>query len=59
MYKIQITRSAQKSLAKIPPPYRSKIILAIQNLAENPYAANSKKISGRDAYLAEMPIEYE
>jgi mRNA-degrading endonuclease RelE of RelBE toxin-antitoxin system len=48
-YKLKITKNAQKSLAKIPKPFQSKIINKIELLAENPYY-NSKKLVGRDAF---------
>ena len=48
-YDLEITRNAQKSLAKIPEPFQSKIIDKIYSLAENPYFG-AKKLTGRDAY---------
>jgi mRNA interferase RelE/StbE len=48
-YDLEITRNAQKSLAKIPEPFQSKIIDKIYSLAENPYFS-AKKLTGRDAY---------
>ena len=49
-YTITIRRKAQKSLIKIPEPYQSRIIRTINELADNPYPAQSKKLTGRDAW---------
>ncbi|MBU8901439.1 MAG: type II toxin-antitoxin system RelE/ParE family toxin [Victivallales bacterium] len=49
-YEIQIKRKAQKSLAKIPEPFQTKIIASIRKLAKNPFPAQSKKLTGRDAW---------
>ena len=49
-YTIAIRRKAQKSLIKIPEPYQSRIIRSISKLAVNPYPAQSKKLTGRDAW---------
>ena len=45
-YEILIRRKAQKSLAKIPEPFQSNIIEAINSLAHNPHQTNSKKLTG-------------
>ncbi len=49
-FSIEITRKAQKSLAKIPADYQEKIILSIRKLAEEPFPPGSIKLSGRDAW---------
>jgi mRNA interferase RelE/StbE len=49
-YSIEITRRAQKALSKIAQSDQSKIISAIQSLADEPYPKSSKKLSGRDAW---------
>jgi len=49
-YSIFIKRSAQKSLAKIPKSYRPKIIQEINQLSNNPYPNQCKKLTGRDAW---------
>ena len=50
IYSINIKRSAQKSLAGIVQPHRSKIIEQIQHLAENPRPVTCKKLTGRKAW---------
>ncbi len=49
-YKLYIEKSAQKELSKIPHPDQTRIINAIQNLAEDPRPSGVKKLSGRDAW---------
>jgi mRNA interferase RelE/StbE len=49
-YKIFIEKSAQKDLSKIPLQHQNRIITAIQLLAKNPRPADSKKLSGRNAW---------
>ncbi len=48
-YNLQITRNAQKALAKIAEPFQTNIIEKISALANDPYC-NTKKLSGREAY---------
>jgi len=49
-YELQIERRAQKSLAKITPPERIRLISAIRQLAADPRPAGSKKLTGREAW---------
>ena len=49
-YKIEIMRSAQKSLAKLPKNFQQKIITSIKDLSSNPHPPNSIKLSGRSAW---------
>ena len=49
-YEIQIRRKAQKSLSKIPEPFQSNIINAINSLSSNPHPSQSKKLTGRPAW---------
>lgn len=49
-YTLFIERSAQKSLSKIDTQDKVKIEDAIEALALDPRPANSKKLTGRDAY---------
>ncbi len=49
-YSINIKRSAQKSLAGIVQPHRSKIIEQIQSLTDNPRPVTCKKLTGRKAW---------
>lgn len=49
-YTVNITRKAQKGLAKIPAKFKKKIISNIRQLAEEPFPSECKKLSGRDAW---------
>jgi len=49
-YKIIIKQSVTKDLRKIPKKDVTRIILAIQKLAENPRPSQSKKLSGQERY---------
>ncbi len=50
MYQILFQKNAEKSLFKIAPSERPKIITAIRELAENPRPSGSKKLTGREAW---------
>ncbi len=50
MYEVQIERTAQKQLQKIPAPHFNRIIKAIYALGANPRPHGFKKLSGRDGY---------
>lgn len=50
MYEVQIERTAQKQLRKIPAPHFNRIIKAIYTLGDNPRPHGFKKLSGRDGY---------
>jgi mRNA interferase RelE/StbE len=61
-YSVFIRRSAQKSLAQIPPPFQDRIIAAVRSLAITPRPAGVKKLSGREAWrirIADYRIIYE
>lgn len=45
-YRIEIIKSAEKSLAKIPEASMIKIVAAIQSLARDPLPSGVKKLSG-------------
>lgn len=47
-YKIEIAKSAEKSLYKIPKAYLVKIIDALKALATNPYPSGCKKLTGEE-----------
>ena len=49
MYKIEITRKAQKSLAKLKKKQRDKIVQSIFDLANDP-CSKAKKLKGREGY---------
>lgn len=50
MYEVQIERTAQKQLQKIPAPHFNRIIKAMYALGEDPRPHGFKKLSGRDGY---------
>jgi mRNA interferase RelE/StbE len=61
-YQIFIQRPAQKDLAKIPNPYRDRIIQAIRELGGNPRPTGAKKLTGRNAWrirISDYRIIYE
>ncbi len=47
-WKIVIERKAQKALAKIPNPYKTNIIKAIDSLTSNPFDVGSAKLKGSE-----------
>jgi mRNA interferase RelE/StbE len=49
-YQVQIERRAQKNLARIAEPDRSRLIEAIRGLADEPRPQGSKKLSGRGGW---------
>lgn len=49
-YSVEISRSAQKQLAKIDRQQRTRIYDAIRALAEIPRPTGTRKLSGRDAW---------
>jgi mRNA interferase RelE/StbE len=48
IYKITITKFAQKQLDKLPDSVANRLIDAIYNLAENPRPVGHKKLKGRN-----------
>ncbi len=46
MYRIEVARSALKSLARIPQPYQRRIRDRIRTLATNPRPPGVKKLRG-------------
>ena len=50
MYSIQIKKSALKELSHITLPYNTKIVTAVDSLANNPRPEGVKKLKGEDAY---------
>ncbi len=50
MYRIEVTRSAQKELLKISAPYNQKIVNAIEALSEDPRPDDVKKLKGQEAF---------
>ena len=49
-YVVSILRSAQKSLAAIPPVSQDRLITAICRLAASPRPLGVKKLTGREAW---------
>jgi mRNA interferase RelE/StbE len=49
-YNINITRSAQKDLSKLPIKDYEKTIREINNLSDNPRPKGCKKLSGREGW---------
>ncbi len=49
-YKIEIKKTAEKELNKLPRNDLKKIIQKIQNLAENPRPPGCKKLTGEEKY---------
>ena len=49
-YKLQIKKSAEKELRKIPKRELIKIINKIQNLSEDPHPVGSIKLSNQEKY---------
>lgn len=61
-YSISITRSAQKSLAKIDKVRRAEIADQVKALSHNPRPVGSKKLTGRDAWrirIGDFRVIYE
>jgi len=50
VYKITISRPAQKQLQKLPDNIARQLTNAIYKLAENPRPVGYKKLKGRDGY---------
>jgi len=48
--RLTITKKAEKELDKLPNPVAKNISEKILLLSENPFPANSKKLSGQDNY---------
>ena len=46
-YRIEVVRSAEKTLLSLPKPYIPKIVKAIRDLALNPYPAGCRKLAGQ------------
>lgn len=55
-YSIEIKRSAQKEIAKLPKPYLKSVTAAIASLAEDPRPRGSVKMSGIDAYRIRIGV---
>ena len=49
-YTLLIERAAQKSLGRISPPHRERIIQAVEGLANAPRPPGAKKLRQREAW---------
>ena len=49
-YSVEVRKSAQKSLARISPPYQQRILEAIRQLGDAPRPQGAKKLTGREAW---------
>lgn len=49
-YSVHLKRSATKEIEALPRKDRERIIERIRTLSEDPRPADSKKLSGREAY---------
>ena len=49
-YTVTISKNAEKQLDSIPVSDVTKILIAIENLANDPRPPGCKKLKGRDAY---------
>ena len=61
-YAVFIRSSAKQALARIPPPFQSRIIEAIRALAHHARPPGVKKLSGRDAWrirVSDYRVIYE
>lgn len=63
IYRIEVKSQAEKALAKIPNPYRRRLVKAIDGLARDPRPVGSVKLAGIDeAYrvrVGDYRIVYE
>ena len=61
-FNITIKRKAQKTLAKVPQVYQTKIIECIRSLAENPFPDGAKKLVDRPGWrmrIGDYRVIYE
>ncbi len=47
-YEIEITRSAERQLKRLPPDDQQRVVAAILPLSDNPFPRGSRKLSGYD-----------
>ena len=46
--RIQVSRTAERALSKLPVDGRERVVRAIQALAQNPFPAGCRKLTGYD-----------
>ncbi len=49
-YSVEVLRSAQKVLEKLPADQQERVLAVLEGLAEVPRPNGCKKLSGRDAW---------
>ena len=47
-YEIEIARSAERQLRRLPPADQQRVVAAILPLSDNPFPPGSRKLSGYD-----------
>ncbi len=50
MFRLEITRRAEKELGRLPPTLRERVAKALDGLLESPRPPRSKKLRGLEAY---------
>lgn len=45
-YKVVVKKSAQKEIIKLPKAYRTKVLISVEKLSENPRPHGCEKIRG-------------
>lgn len=61
-YSVEVLRSAQKVLQKLPADQQDRVLTALEGLAEVPRPDGCRKLSGRDAWrvrVGDYRIIYE
>ncbi|MFM8294407.1 MAG: type II toxin-antitoxin system RelE family toxin [Microcystaceae cyanobacterium] len=57
-YHIEVLKSAQKSLSKLPKDIQARIVQKIDNLAINPYPADTKKLKNGNGRFRVRVADY-
>lgn len=57
-YRVQISRSAAKTITDLDKPVRRKVLAAIEALAENPRPPSCTKLVGQDAWRIRVANTY-
>ncbi len=50
MYAVEMLRSAQKQLTRLPAEHQERILVAMEALADEPRPQGCSKLTGRDAW---------
>lgn len=62
MYAVEMLRSAQKQLTRLPAEHQERILVAMEALADAPRPQGCSKLTGRDAWrirVGDYRIIYE